>query len=66
MALVMKMDRKYIIRRRVAFAIALPLAVMALMAFYYIATHIWWVDWNEGYCFGSIEQCFPDYFGKGE
>ena len=64
MALVWKMERKYIIRRRVAFAIALPLAVLLLAGFYYVATHIWWVDWNEGYCFGSLEQCFPEYFGK--
>ncbi len=57
------MERKYIIRRRWAVVIALLILVMALMAFYYVSTHIYWVDWNEGYCFGSIEECFPEYFG---
>lgn len=63
MALVMKMDRKYVIRRRVAFAIALPLAVMLLIGFYQVSTHIWWVDWNEGYCWGTLTECFPNEFG---
>lgn len=60
---VMKMDRKYIIRRRWAFALAVVLAVLALIALYYVSTRIWWVDWETGYCFGTLEQCFPEMFG---
>lgn len=59
----MKMDRKYIIRRRIAFVLALALAVVLLIGFYQITSRIWWVDWNEGYCFGTMEQCFPEMFG---
>jgi membrane protein YdbS with pleckstrin-like domain len=58
----MKMDRKYIIRRRWAFALALVLAVLALMVLYYVSTRIWWVE-GQGYCFNTMEKCFPTMFG---
>jgi hypothetical protein len=59
----MNMDRKFIIRRRWAFALALVLAVMAFMVLYYVSTRIWWVE-GQGYCFGTMEKCFPEMFGK--
>jgi hypothetical protein len=58
----MKMDRKYIIRRRFAFVIALALAVVALIGMYQVVSHIWWVE-GSGYCWGTLEQCFPNEFG---
>jgi len=58
----MKMDRKYIIRRRWAFALALVLAVLALMVLYYVSTRIWWVE-GQGYCFNTMDKCFPTLFG---
>lgn len=58
----MKMDRKYIIRRRWAFALALVLAVLALMVLYYVSTRIWWVE-GQGYCFNTMDKCFPALFG---
>jgi predicted PurR-regulated permease PerM len=60
---VMKMDRKYIIRRRWAFLLALVLAVVALMVLYYVSTRIWWVE-GQGYCFDTMDKCFPEMFGK--
>jgi hypothetical protein len=60
---VMKMDRKYIIRRRWAFLLALVLAVFALMVLYYVSTRIWWVE-GQGYCFDTMDKCFPEMFGK--
>ena len=60
---IMKMDRKFIIRRRWAFALALVLAVLALMALYYVSTRIWWVE-GQGYCFDTMEKCFPTLFGN--
>jgi hypothetical protein len=60
---VMKMDRKYIIRRRWAFVLALVLAVFALMVLYYVSTRIWWVE-GQGYCFDTMDKCFPELFGK--
>lgn len=59
----MKMDKKFIIRRRWAFALALVLAVMALMVIYYVSTRIWWVE-GQGYCFDTMEKCFPTMFGN--
>lgn len=59
----MKMDRKYIIRRRWAFVLALGLAVLALMALYYVSTRIWWVE-GQGYCFDTMDKCFPALFGN--
>ena len=59
----MKMDRKYIIRRRWAFVLALVLAVLALMVLYYVSTRIWWVE-GQGYCFDTMDKCFPTMFGK--
>ena len=49
----MKMDRKYVNRRRwVAFIfIGIPLLVLG----FYLINHIWWTD--NGYCFGSMEKC---------
>lgn len=55
----MKMEAKYIRRRRVAFAIAVVLASMALWAMYQITGHIWWV--GDHYCWGEMTEC---YFGK--
>jgi hypothetical protein len=57
------MDRKYILRRRWAFALAVVLAVIAFMVLYYVSTRIWWVE-GQGYCFGTMEKCFPEMFGK--
>ena len=59
----MKMERKYIIRRRWAFVLALVLAVLALMVLYYVSTRIWWVE-GQGYCFDTMDKCFPQLFGK--
>lgn len=59
----MKMERKYIIRRRWAFVLALVLAVLALMVLYYVSTRIWWVE-GQGYCFDTMDKCFPTLFGK--
>jgi hypothetical protein len=59
----MKMDRKFIIRRRWAFALALVLAVMALVGLYQLVSHIWWVE-GQGYCFDTMEKCFPEMFGN--
>ena len=59
----MKMDRKYIIRRRWAFVLSLVLAVLALMVLYYVSTRIWWVE-GQGYCFNTMEKCFPEMFGN--
>ena len=56
------MDKKYITRRRWAFAIALVLAVLAFMVLYYVSTRIWWVE-GQGYCFDTLEKCFPREFG---
>ena len=58
----MKMDRKYIIRRRFAFVIALALAVVALIGMYQVVSHIWWVE-GQGYCWGTLSECFPNEFG---
>lgn len=58
----MKMDRKYIIRRRWAFVIALALAVVALIGLYELVGHIWWVE-GQGYCWGTLPECFPNEFG---
>jgi membrane protein YdbS with pleckstrin-like domain len=59
----MKMERKYIIRRRWAFVLALVLAVLALMVLYYVSTRIWWVE-GQGYCFDTMDKCFPELFGN--
>lgn len=60
---IMLMDRKYILRRRWAFALAVVLAVIAFMVLYYVSTRIWWVE-GQGYCFDTMDKCFPDIFGK--
>ena len=46
----MRSPNYYRVRRlvRIAFAVAV------LVAFYLIATRIWW---NEGLCIGTIERC---------
>jgi hypothetical protein len=59
----MKMERKYIIRRRWAFVLALVLAVLALYGLYELVGRIWWVE-GEGYCFNTMEKCFPEMFGN--
>jgi hypothetical protein len=56
------MDKKYITRRRWAFAIALVLAVFVLIGLYQLVSHIWWVE-GQGYCWGTLEKCFPREFG---
>jgi hypothetical protein len=56
------MDKKYITRRRWAFAVALVLAVVALVGLYQLVSHIWWVE-GQGYCWGTLEKCFPREFG---
>ena len=53
------MERKYVIRRRVAFTI---LAAVVLGLVWAVATNVWWTE--QGYCFGSMEKCFPGMFGK--
>jgi hypothetical protein len=60
---IMLMDRKYILRRRWAFALAVVLAVLAFMVLYYVSTRIWWVE-GQGYCFDTMDKCFPTMFGK--
>jgi hypothetical protein len=49
----MKMDRKYVNRRRwVAFIfIGIPLLLLG----YYIMGHIWWT--GTGYCINTMEKC---------
>jgi uncharacterized membrane protein YukC len=60
---IMLMDRKYILRRRWAFALAVVLAVIAFMVLYYVSTRIWWVE-GQGYCFDTMDKCFPELFGR--
>jgi hypothetical protein len=60
---IMLMDRKYILRRRWAFALAVVLAVIAFMVLYYVSTRIWWVE-GQGYCFDTMDRCFPELFGR--
>jgi hypothetical protein len=49
----MKMERKYVRRRRtVAFIfIGIPLLIVA----YYLMSHIWWT--GTSYCWGTMEKC---------
>jgi hypothetical protein len=47
-----KMDRKYVIRRRIVFG---TLGVIAFIAAFYIVNHIWWT--GNGYCWGTSEKC---------
>jgi hypothetical protein len=50
----MKMDRKYVNRRRwVAFiVVGIPLLILA----FYVINHIWWT--TNGYCWGTPEKCW--------
>jgi len=48
----MKMQRKYVIRRRVVFA---PFVIVGLVALYYIVNHVWWT--GSGWCLGSAQKC---------
>ena len=57
----MKMNRKYIRRRRVAFALAVALAVAVGWGFWQVISNLWWV--GNGYCWGEMTECF---FGKGK
>lgn len=63
MAIVMKMEKKYIQRRRVAFVIALALAGVLAWAVWQVSGHLWWVGGEEGYCWGDMITC---YFGEGK
>lgn len=55
-----KMERKYVIRRRVFFAVA---GVAFLVFAWFVATQIWWT--SNGYCFGDMVECmFPAEGGK--
>jgi len=49
----MKMDRKYVNRRRwvVFIFIGIPLLVIS----YYLVNHIWWT--GTGYCWGTMQKC---------
>ena len=53
-----KMERKYVIRRRVFFTLV-AIAVVAVA--WFIAGNVWWTE--NGYCIGSLEECFPREFG---
>jgi hypothetical protein len=52
----MKMEKKYIRRRRVAFALAVVLAVSALVGLYEVVSNLWWV--GNGYCWGEFDKCY--------
>ena len=54
-----KMERKYVIRRRVFFTIVV-VAVVAVA--WSVAGNLWWTE--TGYCWGSLDKCLPEYFGK--
>jgi hypothetical protein len=49
----MKMQRKYVRRRRTAAFIFI--GIPALVAAYYVVNHLWWV--GNGYCWGTMEKC---------
>ena len=53
----MKMQPKYVLRRRVTFAIAVVFAVGALVGLYEIVSNLWWV--GNGYCWGDLDKCYP-------
>ena len=48
----MKMERKYVMRRRVVFGV---LAIAGLVILYLIVNHIWWT--GSGICWGDVLQC---------
>lgn len=48
----MKMERKYVVRRRVAFVIAVTTIGLVLGA---ISTNLWWT--SDGYCWGDMFEC---------
>ena len=50
--MIKKMDRKYVIRRRIVFG---TLAVVGIIAAYYLVNHIWWT--GIGYCWGDSVKC---------
>lgn len=51
------MQPKYVLRRRVTFAIAVVFAVGALVGLYEIVSNLWWV--GNGYCWGDLDKCYP-------
>lgn len=59
----MKMDKKYIQRRRVAFALAVVLASAVVWGLFQVSGNLWWVGGEEGYCWGEMTKCF---FGEGK
>lgn len=58
----MKMEKKYIRRRRVAFALSVVLASALVYGIWKVSGNLWWVGGEEGYCWGEMTECF---FGKG-
>jgi hypothetical protein len=48
----MRMERKYVVRRRVVFGVA---ALIGIIAAYYLVNHIWWT--GNGWCWGDIYKC---------
>jgi hypothetical protein len=50
--MIKKMDRKYVIRRRIVFG---TLAIVGFIAAFYLVNHIWWT--GTGYCWGTSEKC---------
>jgi len=48
----MKMERKYVVRRRVVFSIAVVTLFLVIGA---ISTNLWWTD--NGYCWGDMFEC---------
>jgi hypothetical protein len=50
--MIKKMDRKYVIRRRVVFG---ALGLIGLVAAYYLVNHIWWT--GSSFCWGDMQKC---------
>lgn len=48
----MKMERKYVVRRRVVFSIAVVTLAFAIGM---ITTNLWWT--SDGYCWGDMFEC---------
>lgn len=48
----MKMERKYVVRRRVVFSIALVALAFVIGM---ITTNLWWTA--DGYCWGDAFEC---------
>ena len=48
----MKMERKYVVRRRVVFSIAVSALAFAIGT---ITANLWWT--GNGYCWGDMFEC---------